>query len=99
MVLGFADNHSGDTYRILKESTQNVVQSCNVKWMDWAGLTPEMNKEEVTDTPMESTPSNDPYDSQNKLVRISNVPHVIHFDDKELNAAIVHYARSSVKQR
>jgi transposase InsO family protein len=88
MVLGFADNHSGDTYRILKESTQHVVQSRNVKWMDWAGLTPEMNKEEVTDTLMETTPSNDLYDSQNKLVRISDVPHVIPFDDKELDAAI-----------
>jgi len=38
MCLGYAENHSGDTYRVYNLSTKRVMLTRDVKWMEWHGI-------------------------------------------------------------
>lgn len=38
VMIGYAANHAGDTYRLYNTATKKVVNSRNVQWADWHGL-------------------------------------------------------------
>ena len=35
IMCGFAENHAKDTYRLLKIDTKAIIQTCNVRWVEW----------------------------------------------------------------
>ena len=38
VMIGYSDNHSGDTYRLFNPNTKKVVQSRDVTWAEWHGI-------------------------------------------------------------
>ena len=43
IMCGYANNHSRDTYRLLKVKTNSVIQTRNVKWATWKPSQPGNN--------------------------------------------------------
>ena len=39
VMIGYSENHSNDTYRMFNGTTGKVIQSRDVKWAEWHGLT------------------------------------------------------------
>ena len=37
VMIGYSENHSGDTYRMFNGTTGKVIQSRDVKWAEWHG--------------------------------------------------------------
>ena len=38
VMIGYSANHAGDTYRLYNTETKKVVNSRNVQWADWHGI-------------------------------------------------------------
>ncbi|GAX17144.1 hypothetical protein FisN_UnNu082, partial [Fistulifera solaris] len=45
VMVGYADLHSGDTYRVFKPESETVVLSRDVTWADWHGSSGSVAKE------------------------------------------------------
>ena len=43
VMIGYAANHAGDTYRMYNTETKKVVNSRNIQWADWHGTTAPTN--------------------------------------------------------
>ena len=43
VMIGYADNHAGDTYRMYDPATKKVLDTRDLTWADWHGLTPDTN--------------------------------------------------------
>ena len=39
VMIGYSDDHAGDTYRMFKPDTKKIVDTRDVKWAKWHGLT------------------------------------------------------------
>jgi hypothetical protein len=98
ILVGYADDHSPDTYRMYNPDTKQVILSRDVRWADWKHTDPytELNVfRQVAETKNESPVGIDDVASQRSVDY--NAPHVIpddldddKCDDLEVESQIDH---------
>ena len=52
IMIGYSDNHAGDTYRMYRPDTQKVINTRNIKWGEWHGksnITTDMTVYDITE--------------------------------------------------
>ncbi len=47
-MIGYSDDHAGDTYCMFKPNTKKIIDTCDVKWANWHGLTRDTANATVT---------------------------------------------------
>ena len=86
VMIGYSENHSGDTYRLFNPITKKVIQSRDVKWIEWHGETKPTNDltmfktgideiefEEELDQPVAPTPTVIPDDETGSLSTLNDL--------------------------
>ena len=52
IMIGYSDNHAGDTYRMYQPDTKKLINTRNIKWGEWHGksnITTDMTVYDITE--------------------------------------------------
>ena len=83
-MIGYADNHAGDTYRMYDPATKKVLDTRDLTWADWHGLTPVTNMSTFNHIAPVTTTEDIGFDDEFSRVTLTNdtpPPTIIPDDD------------------
>ena len=76
-MVGYAKDHSGDTYCMYNPSTKRIIQSQDIRWADWISLIPSQ------DSPIDITGIDEEFDSFGPDVLNKEVVKLESFTDEQ----------------